>query len=149
MTSVFLDLDALDDDDVDEHMHDYAFVENSDDEKCIDDSYVQDAQPKKRKASEVKNNISDHDDRFKTPVIGAIRVRVLRFLRFSPWNPTTKYQKKYKKTRENFFFCESTLQVSPGAPPAPVRLPGQKIFQQKFSPFQWTGRNFVPNGGIS
>jgi len=43
MTSVFLDLDALDDDDVDEHMHDYAFVENSDDENFIDDSYVQDA----------------------------------------------------------------------------------------------------------
>ena len=30
--------------------------------------------------------------------------------------------------------------VSPGAPPAPVRLPGQKIFEEKFSPFQWTGR---------
>jgi hypothetical protein len=30
--------------------------------------------------------------------------------------------------------------VSPGAPPAPVRLPGQKFFQEKFSPFQWTGR---------
>lgn len=43
MTSVFLDLDALDDDDVDEHMHDYAFVENSDDEDFIDDSYLQDA----------------------------------------------------------------------------------------------------------
>jgi hypothetical protein len=28
--------------------------------------------------------------------------------------------------------------VSPGAPPAPVRLPGQKFFQEKFSPFQWT-----------
>jgi len=35
-------LDALDDDDVDEHMHDYAFVENSDDEDFIDDSYLQD-----------------------------------------------------------------------------------------------------------
>ena len=38
---MFLDLDVLDDDDVDEHMHDYAFVENSDDENFIDDSYVQ------------------------------------------------------------------------------------------------------------
>ena len=30
--------------------------------------------------------------------------------------------------------------LSPGAPPAPVRLSGQKIFEEKFSPFQWTGR---------
>jgi len=28
--------------------------------------------------------------------------------------------------------------VSPGAPPAPVRLPGQNFFEEKFSPFQWT-----------
>ena len=31
--------------------------------------------------------------------------------------------------------------LSPGAPPAPVRLPGQKFFLKKFSPFQkvdWT-----------
>ena len=40
--------------------------------------------------------------------------------------------------------------LSPGAPPAPVRLSGQKIFEEKFSPFQWTGRwNFVTNGGSS
>ena len=41
-------------------------------------------------------------------------------------------------------------QLSPGAPPAPVRLPGQKIFEEKFSPFQWTGRwKFATNGGSS
>ena len=40
--------------------------------------------------------------------------------------------------------------TSPGAPPAPVRLSGQKIFEEKFSPFQWTGRwKFVSNGGSS
>ena len=40
--------------------------------------------------------------------------------------------------------------VSPGAPPAPVRLSGQKIFEEKFSPFQWTGRwKFATNGGSS
>ncbi len=38
--------------------------------------------------------------------------------------------------------------ISPGAPPAPVRLSGQKIFEEKFSPFQWTGRwKFATNGG--
>ena len=38
--------------------------------------------------------------------------------------------------------------LSPGAPPAPVRLSGQKIFEEKFSPFQWTGRwKFATNGG--
>ena len=38
--------------------------------------------------------------------------------------------------------------VSPGAPPAPVRLSGQKIFEEKFSPFQWTGRwKLATNGG--
>ena len=38
--------------------------------------------------------------------------------------------------------------ISPGAPPAPVRLPGQKIFEEKFSPFQWTGRwKLATNGG--
>ena len=31
--------------------------------------------------------------------------------------------------------------ISPGAPPAPVRLSGQKIFEEKFSPFQWTVKN--------
>ena len=36
------------------------------------------------------------------------------------------------------------LESYPGAPPAPIRLPGQKIFQEKFSPFQWTKRwNFA------
>ena len=40
--------------------------------------------------------------------------------------------------------------VSPGAPPAPVRLPGQNFFEEKFSPFQWTGRwKFATNGGSS
>ena len=35
-------------------------------------------------------------------------------------------------------------------PPAPVRLSGQKIFEEKFSPFQWTGRwKFATNGGSS
>ena len=38
--------------------------------------------------------------------------------------------------------------VSPGAPPAPVRLSGQNFFEEKFSPFQWTGRwKFATNGG--
>ena len=38
--------------------------------------------------------------------------------------------------------------LSPGAPPAPVRLPGQKFFLKKFSPFQWTGRwKLATNGG--
>ena len=38
--------------------------------------------------------------------------------------------------------------LSPGAPPAPVRLSGQKIFEEKFSPFQWTGRwKLATNGG--
>ena len=42
------------------------------------------------------------------------------------------------------------LCLSPGAPPAPVRLSGQKIFEEKFSPFQWTGRwKFASNGGSS
>ena len=36
------------------------------------------------------------------------------------------------------------------APSAPVRLPGQKFFQEKFSLFQWTGRwKFATNGGSS
>ena len=37
--------------------------------------------------------------------------------------------------------------LSPGAPPAPVRLSGQKIFEEKFSPFQWTGRWIMATNG--
>ena len=38
--------------------------------------------------------------------------------------------------------------LSPGAPPAPVRLSGQNFFEEKFSPFQWTGRwKLATNGG--
>ena len=58
-----------------------------------------------------------------------------------------------------FFFCDEEnkrrerqydMAISPGAPPAPVRLSGQKIFEEKFSPFQWTGRwKFATNGGSS
>ena len=34
--------------------------------------------------------------------------------------------------------------------PHPVRLSGQNFFEQKFSPFQWTGRwKFATNGGSS
>ena len=40
--------------------------------------------------------------------------------------------------------------IPPGAPPAPVRLSGQNFFEEKFSPFQWTGRwKFATNGGSS
>ena len=40
--------------------------------------------------------------------------------------------------------------ISPGAPPAPVRLSGQNFFEEKFSPFQWTGRwKLATNGGSS
>ena len=47
-----------------------------------------------------------------------------------------------------FFFLNLPLGISPGAPPAPVRLSGQKIFEEKFSPFQWTGRwKLATNGG--
>ena len=70
MTSVFLDLDALDDDDVDEHMHDYAFVENSDDENLTcrrthtaeesflnsDDSYTSDCSEEASYVSENTEN---------------------------------------------------------------------------------------------
>ena len=45
---------------------------------------------------------------------------------------------------------KKSYSLSPGAPPAPVRLSGQKIFEEKFSPFQWTGRwKFATNGGSS
>ena len=54
--------------------------------------------------------------------------------------------RKIPNTNNFAFFCE----VSPGAPPAPVRLSGQKIFEEKFSPFQWTGRwKLATNGGSS
>ena len=45
---------------------------------------------------------------------------------------------------------DDKLYISPGPPPGPVRLPGQKFFLKKFSPFQWTGRwKFATNGGSS
>ena len=48
--------------------------------------------------------------------------------------------------RENYFFF---LGLSPGAPPAPVRLSGQKKFEEKFSPCQWTGRWIMATNGGS
>ncbi len=55
-----------------------------------------------------------------------------------------------KKTSRILNYFPRFLQLSPGAPPAPVRLPGQKFFEEKFSPFQWTGRwKFATNGGSS
>ena len=53
-----------------------------------------------------------------------------------------------------FFFSEEKkkTKIPCGAPPAPeVRLSGQKIFEEKFSPFQWTsGRwKLATNGGSS
>ena len=42
------------------------------------------------------------------------------------------------------------LATTPFSPPAPVRLSGQNFFEEKFSPFQWTGRwKFATNGGSS
>ena len=49
----------------------------------------------------------------------------------------------YKDRNTNFSWY-----VSPGAPPSPVRLPGQFFFEEKFSPFQWTWRwKLATNGG--
>ena len=58
-------------------------------------------------------------------------------------NEKTARQKAGKK-----IFSKKSFLLSPGAPPAPVRLSGQKIFEEKFSPFQWTGRwKLATNGG--
>ena len=45
-------------------------------------------------------------------------------------NEKTARQKAGKK-----IFSKKSFLLSPGAPPAPVRLSGQKIFEEKFSPF--------------
>ena len=51
-----------------------------------------------------------------------------------------------RKNPKVYIFRQNVL--SPGAPPAPVRLSGQNFFEEKFSPFQWTGRwKFATNGG--
>ena len=63
-------------------------------------------------------------------------------------NLTSWRSRHFTYTLEASF--SQTLSLSPGAPPAPVRLSGQKIFEEKFSPFQWTGRwKFATNGGSS
>ena len=53
-----------------------------------------------------------------------------------------------KKSQNVVKEVKKIFSVSPGAPPAPVRLSGQKFFEEKFSPFQWTGRwKLATNGG--
>jgi len=48
-------------------------------------------------------------------------------------NEKCEYSEEKEKRREEEIEEET---LSPGAPPAPVRLPGQKFFEEKFSPFQ-------------
>ena len=47
------------------------------------------------------------------------------------------------KREKNLKLIRQTIYLSPGAPPAPVRLPGQKKFLKKnFSVFGWLGLIF-------
>ena len=58
----------------------------------------------------------------------------------------------YRELAEETFFLHRSYSKKNGKiipwSSSPVRLSGQKIFEEKFSPFQWTGRwKLATNGG--